>query len=150
MPLCTSPASSLFINPMRDAPHPPRPPPAPCTPQVHSFLLQQQRLRRITSAALVLESAPEAFLLDVQQHLRPLLACLRELGLSQASSCRIESVGCSAAVGMFYPQSARKASARLTWRPPLPPSLPPSSLCRNRRQRCSVACGGSALRPLAS
>ncbi|PRW34065.1 transcription termination factor [Chlorella sorokiniana] len=56
---------------------------------VHAFLLQQQRLRRITSAALVLESAPEAFLLDVQQHLRPLLACLRELGLSQEQTTAV-------------------------------------------------------------
>ena len=47
----------------------------------------QQRLRRITSAALVLECTPEAFRLDPQQHLRPLLACLQEFGLSQASAC---------------------------------------------------------------
>lgn len=50
---------------------------------VHSFLLQQQRLRRITSAALVLESTPEALLLDVQQQLRPLLQALKDMGLSQ-------------------------------------------------------------------
>lgn len=50
---------------------------------MHSFLLQQQRLRRITSAALVLESTPEALRFDVQQQLKPLLACLSELGLSQ-------------------------------------------------------------------
>lgn len=81
-------------------------------PQVHSFLLQQQRLRRITSAALVLESAPEAFLLDVQQHLRPLLACLRELGLSQAS--------CWAALGWA---GARECVAWLAGHGPLLLSL---------------------------
>lgn len=55
-------------------------------PTQHAFLVQQQRLRRITSAALVLECTPEAFRLDPQQHLRPLLACLEEFGLSQARS----------------------------------------------------------------
>jgi hypothetical protein len=59
---------------------------------VHSFLLQQQRLRRITSAALVLESTPEALRLDVQGTLRPLLACLQELGLSQASRSPLPAV----------------------------------------------------------
>ncbi|PSC76378.1 dCTP pyrophosphatase 1-like [Micractinium conductrix] len=56
---------------------------------VHSFLLQQQRLRRITSAALVLESTPEALRFDVQQQLKPLLACLSELGLSQEQTTSV-------------------------------------------------------------
>lgn len=55
---------------------------------VHAFLMQQQRLRRVTSASLVLESTPEVLCLDVQQGLRPLLGCLKELGLSQASRRR--------------------------------------------------------------
>ncbi|KAL4446731.1 hypothetical protein ABPG77_007975 [Micractinium sp. CCAP 211/92] len=61
------------------------PPPVELTQAqaVHSFLLQQQRLRRITSAALVLECIPEALLLDVQQQLRPLLVALKDMGLSQ-------------------------------------------------------------------
>ena len=37
---------------------------------VHSFLLQQQRLRRITSAALVLASTPEALRVVVRGTLR--------------------------------------------------------------------------------
>lgn len=56
---------------------------------VHSFLLQQQRLRRITSAALVLESTPEALLLDVQQQLRPLLQALKDMGLSQEQTTAV-------------------------------------------------------------
>ncbi|KAL4425405.1 hypothetical protein ABPG75_009421 [Micractinium tetrahymenae] len=56
---------------------------------VHTFLLQQQRLRRITSAALVLESTPEALLLDVQQQLRPLLAALKDMGLSQEQTTAV-------------------------------------------------------------
>lgn len=56
---------------------------------VHTFLLQQQRLRRITSAALVLESTPEALCLDVQQHLRPLLACLKDLGLTREQTTSV-------------------------------------------------------------
>lgn len=115
---------------------------------MHSFLLQQQRLRRITSAALVLESAPEAFLLDVQQHLRPLLACLRELGLSQASSCRL-SLSCAALRLVYLPQvSSQCASICSAHVAAHPPSLQPSFTLQEqttavfrgmRRQRAQAA-----------
>jgi hypothetical protein len=115
---------------------------------VHSFLLQQQRLRRITSAALVLESTPEALRLDVQGTLRPLLACLQELGLSQASrapACADRRRQQAQLPGPV--DSATLARLALLTKSPAVPTLPlpptPLSRCRSRRPQCSAPCGGS-------
>jgi hypothetical protein len=78
-------AVSLVNHRLRLAASPPPPIHLDQAQAVHSFLIQQQALRRINNAAALLEYTPEALCLDVGSQLRPLLACLQELGLSQAS-----------------------------------------------------------------
>lgn len=153
------------------------PPPAVHLDQaqaVHAFLLQQQRLRRISSAALVIESTPEALCLDVQGQLRPLLATLKELGMSQVRPPPVPSLSvfwedraCAARrqAGRFdrgvAPQGGvlpcRAAAAPVAGRRVCcrrghtQPALSPCPAAhRSRRRLCSARCVGTASRPRSS
>ncbi|KAI3434864.1 hypothetical protein D9Q98_002918 [Chlorella vulgaris] len=82
-------AVSLVNHRLRLAVSPPPPIHLDQAQAVHSFLIQQQALRRINNAAALLEYTPEALCLDVGSQLRPLLACLQELGLSQEQTTAV-------------------------------------------------------------
>ncbi len=145
------------------------PPPVELTQAqaVHRFLLQQQRLRRITSAALVLECIPEALLLDVQQQLRPLLVALKDMGLSQVRPWMPAS-GWGNSRPLSLPATGCRPSRLLRTFPCVPgrhatlhgscpdantdssgwPGCSLLSWCRSRRRPCSAGCvaGGTRWR----